>query len=263
MKNLLILFTVVVFFAATMFSCEKPPQTEVESFDTQKTESPAIKLETNSTNLDRIRHYVHAKSGLRVRAEPNLKAEITSVLPYGTSVEVLQHISTSNTLQQGVQELGTDSTQIYVVKGGWKKVKFEKITGYIFDGYLAPWPVRLKNQNSYEFVDINFSDFSVISDEELMAHAVKNSTQSKSAAYLAEWDAHDPCHRFLLPMTVHEAYLIFILGEANMTDVDYGFSRINGRKTHVFQSGDFITSIIEYGEAVLLEEVDLNIGPPS
>jgi len=89
---------------------------------------------------------VVANSGLSLRAAPSVFSEVLEVIPFGESVIILED-----------KELSERNTErIEWVDGKWSLVSFEGIEGYVFDGFLSPLAVPLKE---FELVDESF-DFS-------------------------------------------------------------------------------------------------------
>lgn len=80
--------------------------------------------------------YVHARSGLSLRAEPRAGAARIAVLPYGDRVEVLSPEPVGEVLT--VEEYGP-----YKVRGRWMNVRSaEGKEGYVFEHYVQPIPVK-------------------------------------------------------------------------------------------------------------------------
>ncbi len=100
-----------------------------------------ITLTTTKANLitNTESAYVLAPSGLTLREAPNRTSRVLEVIPFGESVSIILEDST---------EVKTE--RIDWVKGQWKKVSFEGIEGFVFDGYLSHLPVPLLD---FELVD--------------------------------------------------------------------------------------------------------------
>ena len=79
--------------------------------------------------------YVNAKSGLRVRSQPSLEGERIGVRPYGKKVLITERTGKTMTIQDEGKEINGEWVGIesrLVSKG-----KVEKVTGYIFSGFLV------------------------------------------------------------------------------------------------------------------------------
>lgn len=73
---------------------------------------------------------VFAPSGLKLRAQPNLHAEVIDIVRYGDRVKVLDTFEYSE----------EKATRIDWIDGHWILVEFDGLAGYIFDGYLSTLP---------------------------------------------------------------------------------------------------------------------------
>ncbi|MEL7248695.1 MAG: SH3 domain-containing protein [Bacteroidota bacterium] len=99
--------------------------------------------------------YNWARSGLNIRDSPERRAKVMGAIPFGETVEILEEttrelsIELSDVFSQKFSEGGSS----YYVEGSWVKVKFGKIVGYAFDGYLAAFPpmqfIEAKDGNAY------------------------------------------------------------------------------------------------------------------
>lgn len=69
--------------------------------------------------------WVKPEDGLRVREEPGLQGKKIAALQYCTPVEVL--------------ETGSATETIDGIEGQWKRVRYGKIEGWAFGGYLTEW----------------------------------------------------------------------------------------------------------------------------
>lgn len=84
---------------------------------------------------------VTAKSGLSVRATPNLKGVIIGKLKYEDSVEVIEETNKTLELQDGGN----------IVSGKWLKIKIPSANkiGYAFGGYLSQLNNKFPNMDHY------------------------------------------------------------------------------------------------------------------
>lgn len=80
--------------------------------------------------------YVFAESGLILRDSPSQWGKQVDLIPFGEQVEVLA-LDKNEPLGTPVevQEI-TD----FVISGHWKKVNYKNQIGYVFEGYLSPFP---------------------------------------------------------------------------------------------------------------------------
>lgn len=81
--------------------------------------------------------YIWAKSGLKVRSTPNLNADVTSALPFGSKVELLATTEAAFNTKVDAQVTEPDTGPI-ILKGHWAKIKDITTgeTGYVADQYL-------------------------------------------------------------------------------------------------------------------------------
>ncbi|MDF1694455.1 MAG: SH3 domain-containing protein [Saprospiraceae bacterium] len=79
--------------------------------------------------------YVVANSGLTLRLEPKMEAEVLTIAEFGSSVEVLNQPDSLQYLEK-----------VNWVEGRWVYVEYDGIRGYMFDGYLTDLPMPI-----YEF----------------------------------------------------------------------------------------------------------------
>lgn len=121
-RNLLLLS---VFLCFTLFNCNSPEQ---EKEPTRiVVEKPAKKEPTITTQ------YVFANSGLNLREAPDLNSDVIIRLALGKRVKVYHDEASSTTMT------------IEGLEGKMVKVKSEGKSGYVFSGFLVPYPVPVKN----------------------------------------------------------------------------------------------------------------------
>lgn len=93
--------------------------------------------------------YVWARSGLILRAAPDLKAEKIITLPFGTAVKTLWHkyrdedISETEVTVVQPYNFNGKTYPGYKIPGLWVQVTVQGKTGYVFDGYLSRYPPAL------------------------------------------------------------------------------------------------------------------------
>ncbi|MCB1169507.1 MAG: SH3 domain-containing protein [Leptospiraceae bacterium] len=79
--------------------------------------------ETETEGEKGISMYAAAQSGLIIRSEPTTESAKLGLIPYGSSLTVLE--------QAG------DTTTILGRQGRWSKVEFQGIQGWVFGGFLS------------------------------------------------------------------------------------------------------------------------------
>jgi len=99
--------------------------------------------------------FVYAKSGLKLRNEPNLKSETIAVAAYGEAVK-------------RIREIDTFHSRIEDRRGKWLKVNYQGQIGYMFSGFLSKLPrpksiyTNLEGINVSEFYFVKlFFDFTL------------------------------------------------------------------------------------------------------
>jgi len=136
----------LLYIAFLLFACQSSPEIEKEASVVESSTMEKNTPNTNNSNPDtpstnsafvavRDSGFVSAPSGLRVRNAPGLKGERIGVRPFGKKVRIIERTGISLT----VKENGKDLT------GEWvgiesrllKNRKLEKVTGYVFDGFLV------------------------------------------------------------------------------------------------------------------------------
>lgn len=80
-----------------------------------------------------------ALSGLNIRSQPSLKAEILGGIPFMEEVQVLEPCSSGiDTIAEHVYH--TSMKHTHSQKGCWVKVKYHNLEGYVFNSYLLDLP---------------------------------------------------------------------------------------------------------------------------
>ena len=96
--------------------------------------------------------YIWAKNGLKLWEEPNIKSELIESIPFGSRIIVDEKTSKSFNVKVNAEisnDYTSDSTQPFILKGNWVKVKCLKSgkIGYLIDQYLLKAKPILKNPN--------------------------------------------------------------------------------------------------------------------
>lgn len=73
--------------------------------------------------------FIAAKSGLNIREKPSTDAEVVTLVPYGTGVQVVK------------DDAAPVPMTAEGLKGKWVKVQYDEKTGYAFDGFMISHPV--------------------------------------------------------------------------------------------------------------------------
>lgn len=87
--------------------------------------------------------YVWAKSGLKMRAAPDLKGDKILTIPYGTKVKIDSYQEALPAVKVRVvkaQKIEGMEYKSFYLKGHWCRVIYLDTVGYIFDGYLSKMP---------------------------------------------------------------------------------------------------------------------------
>lgn len=92
-----------------------------------QTPSPAIGPYQSGDQL-----YVCAFHGLNLRDKPSPKAQKTRTIPYGAAIVVLDSVRQ--------QRFSVEEVKGFSIRGYWSKVRYGKMEGWIFDGYLSKYP---------------------------------------------------------------------------------------------------------------------------
>lgn len=96
--------------------------------------------------------YIWAKNGLKLWEEPNIKSELIESIPFGWRIIVNEKTSEKFNVKVNAEiskDYTSDSTQPFILKGNWVKVKCLKSgkIGYLIDQYLLKAKPILKNPN--------------------------------------------------------------------------------------------------------------------
>ncbi len=92
---------------------------------------------------------VIAANGLRLRATPDTKAAVKEVVPFGETVMLLDTTRYNHDTIRWVKDYGyyyilhrfgghTEGNGDFPLTGHWRKVQWNKSTGYVFDAWLSP-----------------------------------------------------------------------------------------------------------------------------
>ena len=87
--------------------------------------------------------YVWAKSGLKMRVEPNLKGDKVLTIPYGTKLKIDSYEEELPEIKIRVvesQKIDGLTYKSFYLKGHWCRVNYLGTIGYVFDGYLSKLP---------------------------------------------------------------------------------------------------------------------------
>lgn len=121
-----------VFAVLFIIACDKEKQAETASSgETEKKEQVQLTGETL---------FIVAKSGLRLRAEPNVEAEVITLVPYGGGVQVVKN-------DKDPVPMSSEG-----LKGHWKKVQYDGKTGYAFDGFMISRPAPRNGESFKEYI---------------------------------------------------------------------------------------------------------------
>lgn len=91
--------------------------------------------------------YVWAKSGLKIRASPNIKSNIIQTLVTGTEVKVVE--KTEISFAYKLFEASKFEKHPFLLHGKWVKIQTNGITGFVFDSFLLKIPIK----SEYELED--------------------------------------------------------------------------------------------------------------
>lgn len=127
-------------------------KTPAPSTSTEPSGTPISEAAPGATNWYQVGQslYNHALAGLTLRATPDQQGAKKASLPYGMSVEVVE-------LPGKAQAYTAESYGPYALSGYWVKVKTpQNEVGYVFDGYLAPFPVIREEPEEDQSVEESF-----------------------------------------------------------------------------------------------------------
>lgn len=96
---------------------------------------------TFATLFGQSKLYVHAPSGLNMRATSNPSSAKLATIPIGTKVEL-------------IAAPGSEDMVIDNLPGGMAKVKANGQTGFMFSGYLLPYPTPNPEMKTEDYVDM-------------------------------------------------------------------------------------------------------------
>ena len=88
------------------------------------------------TNMDHKQRVI-SENGLFIRSEPNIKSQPLFSVPFWGIVDVCR-------VSQGLDTINN-------IVGNWRKVKYQNITGYMFDGYLTYSDSTVDKQKNFRF----------------------------------------------------------------------------------------------------------------
>lgn len=101
-------------------------------------------LAGNSINVENIDiRYNWAKSGLNIREEPNINSKVIEIIPFAEELEILFD-SIAKDFSVEITEVFSIENCVHqsglYIEGGWVKIKYKLIVGYVFDGFLSKFP---------------------------------------------------------------------------------------------------------------------------
>ncbi len=118
---------------------------------------------------------VMAKSGLKLRLEPNLDSPVIDVIRYGAELEVEEDFVPLNT-----------AFKIDWVEGKWIKVKYNGQIGFVFDGFLSKLSAPIEdaelteniNGLSYSLYEWAFNNYNFLGSDTLSDSEFATSTMN-------------------------------------------------------------------------------------
>ena len=158
-------------------------------------------------------------SFLNLRAKPHPDATVLALLPFGTSLKVLENQPNSrpfaSELVPNYRPFETENV-LYPgrsIEGNWIHVKYEGIEGYVFDGYISQVrPYRKKgNEENWEVMENFINKKYPSSYAELME--VENTdrivTQDEGLEYRFSQDDYSATHEmFIKSIDMDEALML-------------------------------------------------------
>lgn len=108
-------------------------------------------LNPNDIKGPEIYSYVYAKNGLKLRSNPDLKADTIVIIPYSSRVKIITTNSNFIAIDDKI--------------GQWTYISYNNINGWVFSGYLIPDdPTKLLN---FAFTKINKKNKKIYSDSSM------------------------------------------------------------------------------------------------
>jgi hypothetical protein len=130
MKHLKIISSglLLLFFLA----CSDEKKAKDESVD--ESDGPSIQEFFSKADFQaNDQAWVHAAKGLTLRESPDPKGKFLGLLTYGSEVNILEAADHAHTY-------AAEKYDNWQLEGHWIKVDANGKTGYVFEGYLAPFP---------------------------------------------------------------------------------------------------------------------------
>lgn len=97
--------------------------------------------DVSCTKMDHKQRVI-SKNGLFIRSEPNIKSQSLFSVPFWGIVDVCW-------VEQGYDTINN-------IGGQWRKVKYQNVTGYMFDGYLTYSDSTVEKQKEFRFMREGF-----------------------------------------------------------------------------------------------------------
>jgi len=172
--------------------------------------------------------YVWAKNGLKLRDKPNLKSNITAIIPYGQSIIANENRNeiTSNPLSiTEVKATESESKNIpeFKIRGRWLNVNYQGKIGYVFDGYLSKLPTYIKNENHHNYFDRIFNTSHLIKDTISLDKFETKKFYNNGAYTIENIDYCCGSRYSILPLSIEESYLIFTHQSPNYNNTETMF----------------------------------------
>ncbi|MFN0175346.1 MAG: SH3 domain-containing protein [Saprospiraceae bacterium] len=238
-------------------------------------------LAQSQTNAGDSKAYVWSGPGLNLRKTPDFKGEIIAILPYGSTVEVLEYAE----IIKGNNDFGEfempaevnlkvyDGGYLeptYLRWGAWVKAKAKGQEGYLFDAYLSgmqPFEPAFDQQGVLPTVAEGMKAmFAYYAKQRGTLRSIENETIFSDGTFFKAEDSEFESTKWFFPnISEHDGYLLvnyflFLEKKANTENPEWfkyggGFNdNNNGSRLSFFYQGhsNWVLNIQFYRETMMI-----------